>query len=150
VSVVCCQVEVFTTSRSLLLSSPTDCGAGSRNLKNEARARVGPQRQKKFKKKSSLAVFLLPDKKHVCHKTLRIKLSRQRTGFLWSKKLRERHVTIKPDLISGSGIIPYLPENSNLNCQNYKKLFCSTGYLCSNILLTLYKDCSFKVLLAEL
>ena len=48
-SVVCCQVEVSATSRSLVQRSPTDCGTSfcvcSRNLMNEKPiARVGSQR----------------------------------------------------------------------------------------------------------
>ena len=39
VSVVCCQIEVSATSRSLVQRSPTDCGVSlcviSKNLKNE-------------------------------------------------------------------------------------------------------------------
>ena len=39
VSVVCCQVEVSATGRSLVQRSPTDCGVSlcviSKNLKNE-------------------------------------------------------------------------------------------------------------------
>jgi hypothetical protein len=82
----------------------------------------GPTLGRSAKRKvSSVPACPIPDKKHVCHKTPRIKLNRQRTGFLWTRKLRERHVTIKPDLISATGIIPYrVPENSNFMCQNYK------------------------------
>ena len=52
VNVVCCQVEVSVTNRSLVQKSPADCGVTLcviyRNLLNEeAMARVGPQRHKK-------------------------------------------------------------------------------------------------------
>jgi hypothetical protein len=51
VSVVCCQVEVSATSRSLVQRSPTDCGVSLcliRNLvKEEAMAHWGLSRKKK-------------------------------------------------------------------------------------------------------
>ena len=42
VSVVCCQVEVSATSRSLVQRSPTECGASECDLGNSPRMGLGP------------------------------------------------------------------------------------------------------------
>jgi hypothetical protein len=53
VSVVCCQVEVSATGRSLVQRSPTECGVSERDLETSIRKGPSPTRAVEPWKKSS-------------------------------------------------------------------------------------------------